>query len=338
MNSYNVFQRRLLSVAANTRRSMRFSEGPRVAEALARPAYGPASPVLILGKVPQIAPGALDRNTELLIAEADESRWEPTREALAAQGVSHARRLPVEPHDLKLDVTRMIRQWEATPPTSYSAAMQLIEQGRLAANSAPLVADQSISTVYCSGLAECVDDDAKRMDLLREVYRVLRKGGVLRCSVELHDELDGEALLAEHRFTGALESVGFYGIRIVERSDLPVSVSEGREVRAYVVDAFRGKDGPCWDCGQSVIYRGPWRKVVDDDGHEFERDVRAAVCEKTFRIMTSAPYAAEVIPVEPYVAIPVSKAKPFDCSSMVRAPSETKGIVPSECDPNSGCC
>lgn len=337
MNSYNVFQRRLLSVAANTRRSMRFSAGPRAAETLAKPAYGPTSPVLVLGPVPAIAPGTLDRDTELLIAEADESRWEPTREALAAQGMSHARRLAVEPDNLKLDVSLMTRQWEATPPASYSAAMQLIQEGHRAANSAPLVPDQSISAVYCNALAACADD-AKRMDMLREVYRVLRKGGVLRCSVELHDEIDGDVLLAERRFTGALESIGFYGIRIVDRSDLPVSVSEGREVRAYVVDAFRGKDGPCWDCGQSVIYRGPWRKVVDDDGHEFERDVRSAVCEKTFHIMTSAPYAAEIVPVEPYVAIPVSKAKPFDCSSMVRAPSETKGIAPSGCDPNSGCC
>ncbi|HEY6925391.1 MAG TPA: class I SAM-dependent methyltransferase [Steroidobacteraceae bacterium] len=337
MNSYNVFQKRLLSVAANTRRTMRFSQRQNTPEALAKPAYGPVSPVLVLGKLAQIAPGLLDRDTDVLIAEADQSRWEATREALLVQGMSHARRLAVDPHNLKLDVSQMIERWEATPPTSYTAAMQLIQQGNQAADSAPLVSDQSISTVYCSGLADCVDD-ARRMDMLREVYRVLRKGGVLRCSVELHDELDGEGLLAERRFTSALESVGFYGIRIVERSDLPVSVSDGREVRAYVVDAFRGKDGPCWDCGQSVIYRGPWRKVVDDDGHEFERDVRAAVCEKTFRIMTSAPYAGEMVPVEPYVAIPLSKAKPFDCSSMVRTPSETKGIVPSACDPSGGCC
>jgi hypothetical protein len=104
------------------------------------------------------------------------------------------------------------------------------------------------------------------------------------------------------------------------------------------LDAFRGKEGPCLDCGQSVIYRGPWKKVVDDDGHEFERDVRAAVCEKTFRIMTSAPYAGELIPVEPYVAVPIANAPLFDCRSKIRTPAETKGVSAPACEPNSGCC
>ncbi|MET0498201.1 MAG: hypothetical protein ABW106_08045 [Steroidobacteraceae bacterium] len=337
VNAYNVFQRRLLSVAAKTQRTMQFSEVIRLVETLGTPAYGIASPVLVLGKVPRIDPAALGPDTELLVAAADESKWSETAKAIEAHGLRKARLIAAEPHNLRLDLSRMAEQWNAAPPASYRAAMNLIQDSAQAANLAPLVGDQSIASIYCSGFGD-FSDDSQRIEVLREAYRVLRKGGVLRCAVDLYDELDGNGLLAERSFTAALESVGFYGTRIVERSDMPKSVADGRELRSYVLDAFRGKEGPCLDCGQSVIYRGPWKKVVDDDGHEFERDARAAVCEKTFRIMTSAPYAGELIPVEPYVAVPIASAPLFDCRSKIRPPAQTKGVSAPACDPESGCC
>jgi arsenite methyltransferase len=337
MSSYNLFQRRLLSVAAKTRRTMQFAEVTRGVETLGKPAYGMASPVLVLGNVARIDPAALGPDTELLIAAADENKWREMAEALEARGLRGARRLSAEPHNLRLDLSRAAERWNAAPPASYHAAMKLIQDNIQAADATPLVGDQSIASIYCNGFSDLLDD-SQRLEVLRESHRVLRKGGVLRCAVDLYDELDGNGLLAERSFTAALESVGFYGMRIVERSDMPKSISDGRELRSYVLDAFRGKEGPCLDCGQSVIYRGPWKKVVDDDGHEFERDVRAAVCEKTFRIMTSAPYAGELIPVEPYVAVPIANAPLFDCRSKIRTPAETKGVSAPACEPNSGCC
>jgi arsenite methyltransferase len=51
-----------------------------------------------------------------------------------------------------------------------------------------------------------------------------------------------------------------------------------------------------------------------------------AVCEKTFRIYTREPYASQIIPVEPYIDIPLEEAEEFDCRrSALRHPKETKG-------------
>ncbi len=66
--------------------------------------------------------------------------------------------------------------------------------------------------------------------------------------------------------------------------------------------------------------------MEDDDGHVLVRGERAAVCAKTFGILTSAPYEGQLIPVEPRVPIPEAERKPFDCRrGSRRAPRETKG-------------
>ncbi len=77
---------------------------------------------------------------------------------------------------------------------------------------------------------------------------------------------------------------------------------------------------------RAVLYKGPWKRVVDDDGHTLERGVRTAVCAKTFRILTGEPYADETIGIEPAVAIPENEQKEFDCArTEARHPRETKG-------------
>jgi arsenite methyltransferase len=339
MTSPALLQKRLLSIAAKSRRSMHFANAVWHSPSLAQPAYGLASPMLVVGALSFAVGGvALDPFMEVLIADPDRNRSEATKSQLAAHGFLNVRAIPAEPNNLRLDLLKLSSQWDLLPPLTFDAARKYIDDANHVASVNPLVPDRSISVVYCSGF-DVRWDAAKRMEVLRESFRVLRNGGVVRWLVELYDELDDLELMAERTFTSALASVGFYGVRIVERSETPLSVANGRELRSYVIDAFRGKEGPCLDCGQSVIYRGPWRKVFDDDGHTYERDERTAVCEKTFRLMTSAPYSADMIPVEPYVAISLSDAKEFDCASPVRAPAETKGLIPSACTvSNSGCC
>ena len=96
-----------------------------------------------------------------------------------------------------------------------------------------------------------------------------------------------------------------------------------------------------------MVYRGPWKQVVDDDGHVLRRGERTAVCRKTMGIYTRPPYADHVLPVPPLTPVAEADAPEFDCRrNAVRDPTETKrgavrresGPGASGCDPAAGCC
>ena len=87
----------------------------------------------------------------------------------------------------------------------------------------------------------------------------------------------------------AFDRAGFYGMQIVKRDEHPWKVVNGIEFRSVTVVAYKGKQGPCWERKQAVVYLGPWKRVVDDDGHVLERGKRMAVCDKTFHIYGREP-------------------------------------------------
>jgi hypothetical protein len=111
------------------------------------------------------------------------------------------------------------------------------------------------------------------------------------------------------------------------------------------VEAFKGKQGRCFERDQAVIYRGPFKEVLDDDGHRMERGIRYAVCDKTYNLYKNAPYASCFEFVDPLTDIPLAQARPFDCSRAARRhPRETKGqgyLATTEssrcCDGGGGC-
>lgn len=120
---------------------------------------------------------------------------------------------------------------------------------------------------------------------------------------------------------------------------------EGIEFRSVTVVAYKGKQGECWERNQAVIYKGPWKKVIDDDGHVLERGARMAVCDKTFQIYNREPYASQIIAVEPIENIDLDKAVEFDCRRTAkRHPRETKGLeynltdLSGEQCSTDGCC
>ncbi len=145
----------------------------------------------------------------------------------------------------------------------------------------------------------------------------------------------------------AFERAGFYGMETVKRDEKPWRVVEGIEFRSITVLAYKGKQGACFDRNQAMIYKGPWKKVIDDDGHVFERGARMAVCDKTFQIYNREPYKNDIIAVEPIENIALEDAKEFDCKRTAkRSPRETKGLeynltdLTGEdcCAPDGDCC
>jgi hypothetical protein len=125
----------------------------------------------------------------------------------------------------------------------------------------------------------------------------------------------------------------------------PWQTVEGIEFRSATVIAFKGKEGPCFDHNEAIIYRGPFKEVFDDDGHVFHRGQRTAVCRKLFTIMSRPPYNNHFIPVEPREEIAAENAPEFDCrGGKIRAPRVTKGssykltVLGEVCCDSGDCC
>lgn len=242
--------------------------------------------------------------------------------------------------DLKLDLDRADLYLRENPVHNASDLLAYEEFVQEQESSQPLVADESVDLVVSNCVLNLVKDENKKQ-LFEEIYRVLKRGGRVAISdivsdepVPAHLKNDPElwsgcisGALREDEFLNAFAAIGFYGIRIEKRDDTPWQTVEGIEFRSITVTAYKGKEGPCLERNQAVIYRGPWKAVVDDDGHTLYRGERMAVCDKTFNIYKRAPYSNDIIAVEPREEIPPEEARPFACNKNARRHArETKGM------------
>ena len=224
----------------------------------------------------------------------------------------------------------------------------------------PMIASDSVDCVISNCVLNLVNPD-DRKQLFAEIYRVLKKGGRAAISdivcdedVPLEMQQDGHlwsgclsGAWREDRFVQEFAEAGFHGVEISKYQSEPWQVINGIEFRSATVLAYKGKEGPCFERNQAVVYKGPFEQVKDDDNHIYPRGKRVAVCEKTFKLLMQAPYEGLFVPVEPLDEIPLDEAKAFDCKrARLRSPRETKGLDYDEtlvsddsvCDSGSGCC
>jgi arsenite methyltransferase len=254
--------------------------------------------------------------------------------------------------DLRTDLDAVDEWLRRNPITDADGLDRLNEFVEAQRRATPLVADGSIDVVISNCVLNLVRESSKPR-IFQEAHRVLKRGGRAVISdivsdepVPVHLRNDPElwsgcvsGAMEQGAFLAAFEQAGFYGIEIIKRDEKPWRTVEGIEFRSITVRAMKGKEGPCWDCNHAVIYRGPWRKVEDDDGHTLVRGQPMAVCEKTYRIYTSEPYASAIIPVPPLEPIALEEARPFDCSrDSVRHPRETKGLEYRATSQSNGAC
>jgi ubiquinone/menaquinone biosynthesis C-methylase UbiE len=254
--------------------------------------------------------------------------------------------------DLALDLELLDRQLKRSPimnAASFLSADELAEELRV---KQPLVASDSIDVVVSNCVLNLVEPKSKRQ-LSEEVFRVLKKGGRAVISDIVSDEEVPEEMqsdpelwsgcisgaLTEEGLLAAFANAGFYGIQILKRDANPWRTVQGIEFRSVTVEAFKGKQGECFERNQAVIYRGPFKEVLDDDNHRMERGKRYAVCDKTYNLYKKAPYREFFEFVDPIVD-PLGEAKPFDCSrTSLRHPKETKGQdYNATTEANSKCC
>ena len=260
--------------------------------------------------------------------------------------------------DLALDFDLLDQELARQPVASAEALMRAASLTDELRRTRPLVAGDSVDVVVSNCVLNLVDGEDKPK-LFREIYRVLKNGGRAVISdivsdepVPLEMQQDPElwsgcisGALTETGFLEAFEQAGFHGIRILERQREPWRTVDGIEFRSVTVEAFKGKAGICLERRQAVVYKGPFREVVDDDNHRMRRGERYAVCDKTFRLYQREPYRDFFDFIEPLEEVPLEAAQPFDCSrTALRHPRETKGQdyqVTTEakpcCEPGSCC-
>jgi len=261
--------------------------------------------------------------------------------------------------DLALDLELLDRQLRDHPianAASFLAADEVAAELRI---KHPLIASESVDVVVSSCVLNLVEPKSKRQ-LFDEIFRVLKTGGraVIADIVsdeEVPEEMQNDPELwsgcisgafTEEGFLAAFEQAGFYGIHLLKRDLNPWRTVQGIEFRSVSVEAFKGKQGECFERNQAVIYRGPFKEVLDDDDHRMERGRRYAVCDKTYNLYRKAPYREFFEFVDPLVDVPLAEAKPFDCSRTdLRHPKETKGQdygvtteANNKCCDGGGCC
>ena len=260
--------------------------------------------------------------------------------------------------DLRTDLETLDENLRNKPIKSADDLLN-VQEAMKTLQHVPLIEDESVDVIVSNCVLNLVRAEDKR-ELFREMHRVLKKGGRVAISDIVSDEYVPEELqkdtelwtgcisgaFQEKEFLKAFEDAGFYGVRVEKLDERPWRIVQGIEFRSMTITAYKGKEGPCWERNQAVIYKGPWKQVVDDDGHILKRGVRTAVCDKTFQIYSKTPYQNEFILVPPTKDIPVAKAKPFDCDRTdERDPRETKGkkytkpsSMKSVCMDGGGCC
>jgi arsenite methyltransferase len=205
----------------------------------------------------------------------------------------------------------------------------------------PLIESETVDVVVSNCVLNLVKPEDKA-HLFEEIFRVLKRGGRAVISDIVCDEAPTEKILQdpdlwsgciagaflEAQFLEMFEQAGFHGVEILARQAEPWQVIDGIEFRSMTIRAHKGKQGPCLDRHQAVVYKGPWKVVLDDDGHTLFRGERMAVCDKTYKLYLDpmGPYAGQFLAIDPVSEVPLEEAPSFDCQEdQVRSPRVTKG-------------
>lgn len=242
--------------------------------------------------------------------------------------------------DMAIDRDRVDQYLKENPVTDEQGLQRLETFTTEMRRESPMIPDNSVDVVVSNCVLNLVDAAEKEV-LFKEIYRVLKDGGRAVISdivsdeqVPVHMQEDPElwsgcisGALQERDFLNAFADAGFYGIEMPVLQSEPWQTVEGIEFRSATVIAYKGKEGPCMEHNEAVIYRGPFKKVHDDDGHIYERGKRTAICRKTFQILSREPYGDSFVLVEPRSEIATEDAKDFPCDGgqMERSPKVSKG-------------
>ncbi len=254
--------------------------------------------------------------------------------------------------DLQLDLQALEDRLKESPITDANGFVQAEELAAELRIKQPLVENDSVDVVVSNCVLNLVSKE-NRQQMFEEIFRVLKRGGRavisdIVCDEDVPVDLQNDPELwsgcisgafREDEFLQVFEDAGFYGVQVLKLDEEPWQTVKGIEFRSMTIEAFKGKQGECLERNQAVIYKGPFKKVLDDDNHPMERGKRYAVCDKFYQIYKKAPYAEFFEFIEPHENIPLEDAEEFDCNTTrERHARETKGQNYDATTESSDCC
>ena len=253
--------------------------------------------------------------------------------------------------DLALGMDAVADYLEEKPLDSLDAlaAFEVWQQQQRQQN--PIVPDNSVDLVVSNCVLNLVAKK-DRVQLIQEIFRVLKPGGRVAISDIVSDEFVPEHLqqeadlwtgcisgaFQEKEFMDAFVEQGFKGVGYDKWDAQPWRVVEGIEFRSVTLIADKPASGARMDHGHAAMYKGPYQQIKDDFGNLFPRGERMVVSERVFNYLKNGPLADDFVVIAP---AEIKEASSFcEVAGTKRPAAIMKGAVHSAGIDGSegGCC
>ena len=160
--------------------------------------------------------------------------------------------------------------------------------------------EQSLSEIRLRGTFNTPCEPATRRAMLAECLRVLSPGGRMILHHLTSDAslppgslpLPGPAAVVEEvpvdtQLLAWVESAGFDNIRLLKFGSTPSFTLQSAQLRETIVQALKPHKPS--EEGVLVMYKGPFRELVDDAGRVFRRGERAWISDARWELICSGP-------------------------------------------------